>query len=40
MTNQQQNEIVLNLTENDLTVRKAAQAWVDANEAVWRPWIP
>ena len=40
MTNQQQNEIVLNLTENDLTVRQAAQAWVDANEAVWRPWIP
>ena len=40
MTNQQQNEIVLNLTENDLTVRAAAQEWVDANEAVWRPWIP
>lgn len=40
MTNAQQNEIVLNLTENDLTVRQAAQEWVDANEAVWRPWIP
>ena len=40
MTNEQQNEIVLNLTENDLTVRQAAQAWVDANEAVWRAWIP
>ncbi len=40
MTNEQQNEIVLNLTENDLTVRQAAQEWVDANEAVWRPWIP
>ena len=40
MTNGQQNQIVLNLTENDLTVRQAAQAWVDANEAVWRPWIP
>ena len=40
MTNAQQNEIVLNLTENDLTVRQAAQAWVDANESVWRPWIP
>ena len=40
MTNAQQNEIVLNLTENDLTVRQAAQEWVDANEAVWRSWIP
>ena len=40
MTNEQQNEIVLNLTENDLTVRQAAQEWVDANEAIWRPWIP
>ncbi len=40
MSNEQQNEIVLNLTANDLTVRQAAQEWVDANEAVWRPWIP
>ena len=40
MTNEQQNEIVLNLTENDLTVRQAAQEWVDANEPVWRTWIP
>ena len=40
MTNAQQNEIVLNLTENDLTVRAAAQEWVDANESVWRAWIP
>lgn len=40
MTNDQQNEIVLNLTENDLPVRQAAQEWVDANEDVWRAWIP
>ncbi len=40
MTNAQQNEIVLNLTANDLTVRLAAQEWVDANESVWRAWIP
>ena len=40
MTNAQQNEIVLNLAENDLTVRAAAQEWVDANESVWRAWIP
>ena len=40
MTNAQQNEIVLNLTENDLTVRAAAQEWVDANEDIWSAWIP
>ena len=40
MTNEQQNEIVLNVTENDLTVRQGAQEWVDANESVWRSWIP
>ena len=40
MTNAQQNEIVLNLTEHDLTVRQAAQAWVDANESIWKAWIP
>ncbi len=40
MTNAAQNEMVLNLTENDLTPREAAQEWVDANEDVWRDWIP
>ena len=40
MTNAQQNEMVLNLTENDLTPREAAQQWVDANEDVWSAWIP
>ena len=40
MTNEQQNEIVFNLTENGLPVRQAAQEWVDANESVWRSWIP
>ncbi len=40
LTNGQQNEIVLNLTANDLPVRAAAQEWVDANESVWRAWIP
>ena len=40
LTNAQQNEIVLNLAENDLSPRAAAQEWVDANESVWRAWIP
>ena len=40
MTNAQQNEMVLNLTENELTPLQAAQEWVDANESVWSAWIP
>ena len=40
MTNAQQNEMVLNLTENDLTPQQAAQEWVDENESVWSSWIP
>ncbi len=40
MTNAQQNEMVLNVTENEITPREAAQAWVDANEDVWKAWIP
>ena len=40
MTNEQQNEIVLSAAQNGLTVRQAAQQWVDDNESVWRVWIP
>ena len=40
MTNEQQNEIVLSAAQNGLTVRQAAQQWVDDNESVWRAWIP
>lgn len=40
MTNDQQNEMVLNVAQRDMTVRQSAQQWVDANEAVWRAWIP
>ena len=40
MTNEQQNEIVLNVTQNGLSARQAAQRWVDDNEPVWRAWIP
>ena len=40
MTNAQQNEMVLNVTENEITPLEAAQAWVDANEDVWKAWIP
>ena len=39
MTNEQQNEIVLSAAQNGLTVRQAAQHWVDENESVWRTWI-
>ena len=40
LTNAQQTAIVLNHEENDLTVRGAAQEWVDANEDIWQEWIP
>jgi glycine betaine/proline transport system substrate-binding protein len=40
MTNAQQNEMVLNVTDNEITPLEAAQAWVDANEDVWKEWIP
>ena len=40
MTNEQQNDLVLDVTENGATPREAAQAWVDANEDIWRAWIP
>ena len=40
LTNNQQNEMVLNVTENGMTPMEAAQAWVDANEDVWSAWIP
>ena len=40
LTNEQQDEIVLNVVEHGLTVRQGAQRWIDANEPVWRAWIP
>lgn len=40
LANDQQNEMVLNVTENGVTPREAAQAWIDANEDIWSAWIP
>ena len=38
--NDQQNEMVLNVTDGGMTPLEAAQAWVDANEEIWKAWIP
>ena len=40
LTNEQQNEMVLNVTDNGVTPLEAAQAWVDANEDIWSAWLP
>ena len=40
MTNEQQSEMTFNVTQEGMTPLEAAQIWVDANESVWRPWIP
>lgn len=40
ITNQQQSEMVLNVTDNEVSHAEAAQAWVDANEDIWKEWIP
>ncbi len=40
MTNDQQNEMVLKVAEGGMTPQDAAQQWIDANESVWRAWIP
>lgn len=40
ITNAQQNEMVFNVTDGGMTPLEAGQTWVDANEAIWRSWIP
>ena len=40
INNDQQNEMVLNVTDGGMTPLEAAQTWVDANEAIWSSWIP
>ena len=40
INNDQQNEMVFNVTDGGMTTLEAAQVWVDANEAIWSSWIP
>jgi glycine betaine/proline transport system substrate-binding protein len=38
--NDDQNGIALAIDDEGLSPEEAAQAWVDANEAVWSAWLP
>jgi len=40
ITNEQQNEMVLDVTDNGKDYNEAAQDWVDTNEDIWKNWIP
>ena len=40
VTNDHQNEMVLAMTEGGKAPAAAARDWVDANESIWRSWIP
>ncbi|MDP6102055.1 MAG: glycine betaine ABC transporter substrate-binding protein [Dehalococcoidia bacterium] len=40
ITNVQQNEMVLAVTDDGKDYAEAAQDWVDANEDIWSAWIP
>ena len=40
ITNEQQNEMVLAMTDGGKTSEDAARDWVNANKSVWSPWIP
>lgn len=35
-----QNEIMLSIEEEGLTVEEAVEGWMTANESVWQSWIP
>ena len=40
ITNEQQNEMVLAVTEGGKTYEDAARDWINANKSIWSPWIP
>jgi glycine betaine/proline transport system substrate-binding protein len=39
-SNEDQNEIALNIDDRGMKPEAAAQAWVDENKAVWEGWLP
>jgi glycine betaine/proline transport system substrate-binding protein len=39
-TNADQNAVADDITNNGMTPEQAAKKWVDANEAVWKAWVP
>jgi len=40
LTNNQQTEMVILKTDEGKTDLEAAQTWKDANESIWKTWIP
>ena len=40
LTNEDQNSITFAMDVEGLDAAQAAAAWVDANEAIWRTWLP
>ncbi len=39
-TNADQNKVADDITNQNMTPEAAAKAWVDANQATWKAWIP
>ncbi|WP_329091203.1 ABC transporter substrate-binding protein [Streptosporangium sp. NBC_01469] len=39
-TNEQQNAVANDMTDNGLDAARAAQKWIDANKITWKQWIP
>ncbi|MFF8288244.1 ABC transporter substrate-binding protein [Streptomyces sp. NPDC016309] len=39
-TTEAQNDVALMIAEQKLSPEAAAEKWVKANEATWRPWLP
>jgi glycine betaine/proline transport system substrate-binding protein len=39
-TNADQNSVANDITNNAMTPEAAAKKWVDANESVWKAWVP
>jgi glycine betaine/proline transport system substrate-binding protein len=39
-TNEDQNAVADDMTNNGMTGEEAAKKWVEANTAKWQAWIP
>ncbi|MEO5704085.1 MAG: ABC transporter substrate-binding protein [Candidatus Limnocylindrales bacterium] len=39
-TNADQNAVANDITNNAMTPEQAAKKWVDANESIWKAWVP
>ncbi|MBO3741160.1 ABC transporter substrate-binding protein [Actinoplanes sp. NEAU-H7] len=39
-TNDDQNKVAKDMTQNGLSAEDAARRWADANRAVWEKWLP